>query len=75
MPLAELAYAIEVEDARSAEDFLLRRTKLHLLLDQAGRDAVADWFADQRLKADLVGYAQNRYIQPKVETREAVINA
>jgi len=45
VPLAELAYAAEVEDAMTAEDFLLRRTKLHLLLDQEGRDAVATWFA------------------------------
>ena len=45
VPLAELAYAVEVEDASTGEDFLLRRTKLHLLLDQTGRDAVADWFA------------------------------
>jgi glycerol-3-phosphate dehydrogenase len=45
VPLAELAYAAKVEDAMIAEDFLLRRTKLHLLLDQAGRDAVATWFA------------------------------
>jgi glycerol-3-phosphate dehydrogenase len=45
VPVVELAYAIEVEDAMSAEDFLLRRTKLHLLLDKASRDAVADWFA------------------------------
>lgn len=45
VPLAELAYAAEVEDAMTAEDFLLRRTKLHLLLDRAGRDAVATWFA------------------------------
>jgi glycerol-3-phosphate dehydrogenase len=42
---AELEYAAEVEDAMTAEDFLLRRTKLHLLLDQAGRDAVAQRFA------------------------------
>ena len=42
---AELAYAVEAEDASTAEDFLLRRTKLHLLLDDAGRAAVADWFA------------------------------
>jgi glycerol-3-phosphate dehydrogenase len=42
---AELGYAAEVEDAISAEDFLLRRTKLHLLLDENGREAVADWFA------------------------------
>jgi glycerol-3-phosphate dehydrogenase len=44
---AELAYAAEVEDALTAEDFLLRRTKLHLLLDDRGRDAVAQWFATQ----------------------------
>lgn len=42
---AELGYAAEVEDALTGEDFLLRRTKLHLLLDRAGRDAVGDWFA------------------------------
>jgi glycerol-3-phosphate dehydrogenase len=42
---AELDYAAEIEDAMTAEDFLLRRTKLHLTLDQAGRDAVAEWFA------------------------------
>jgi glycerol-3-phosphate dehydrogenase len=42
---AELEYATEVEDAMTAEDFLLRRTKLYLLLDQAGRDSVAGWFA------------------------------
>ena len=45
VPRAELDYAAEVEDARCAEDFLLRRTKLHLLLDEPGRDAVRDWFA------------------------------
>jgi glycerol-3-phosphate dehydrogenase len=42
---AELDYAAEIEDAMTAEDFLLRRTKLYLLLDPAGRDAVAEWFA------------------------------
>jgi glycerol-3-phosphate dehydrogenase len=41
---AELQYAVEVEDAATAEDFLLRRTKLHLLLDGPGREAVAAWF-------------------------------
>lgn len=41
---AELMHAVEIEDAMTAEDFLLRRTKLHLLLDQTGRDAVAAWF-------------------------------
>ena len=44
---AELNHAAEVEDALTGEDFLLRRTKLHLLLDDAGRDAVAQWFARQ----------------------------
>jgi glycerol-3-phosphate dehydrogenase len=42
--LAELDYAADVEDAMTGEDFLLRRTKLHLTLDQHGRDAVAGWF-------------------------------
>ena len=42
---AELEYAVEIEDAMTAEDFLLRRTKLHLTLDEASRDAVAEWFA------------------------------
>ena len=47
MTRAELAYAAETEDALTAEDFLLRRTKLHLLLDERGRNAVAQWFARQ----------------------------
>jgi glycerol-3-phosphate dehydrogenase len=42
---AELGHAVEVEDARTAEDFLLRRTKLHLLLDESARDTVGAWFA------------------------------
>jgi glycerol-3-phosphate dehydrogenase len=42
---AELGYAAEIEDAMTAEDFLLRRTRLHLLLDAAGRRAVQQWFA------------------------------
>ena len=42
---AELEHAVEAEDARTAEDFLLRRTKLRLMLDQAGREAVEHWFA------------------------------
>jgi glycerol-3-phosphate dehydrogenase len=44
---AELVYTAEVEDALTAEDFLLRRTKLHLLLDDPGRDAVTEWFVRQ----------------------------
>ncbi len=45
VPRAELGYAAATEDAMTAEDFLLRRTKLQLTLDQTGRDAVADWFS------------------------------
>lgn len=41
----ELNYAAEVEDAMTAEDFLLRRSKLHLTLDQRAQDAIAEWFA------------------------------
>ncbi len=41
----ELEYSAEVEDAMTADDFLLRRTKLQLLLDEAGREAVRNWFA------------------------------
>lgn len=41
---AELEYAVDVEDAITPEDFLLRRTKLHLTLNPAGRDAVGKWF-------------------------------
>jgi glycerol-3-phosphate dehydrogenase len=42
----ELDHAANAEDALTAEDFLLRRTKLHLMLDEGGRDAVKRWFAD-----------------------------
>jgi glycerol-3-phosphate dehydrogenase len=45
VPLAELINAVDVEDAMTAEDFLLRRSKLHLSLDQRGRDAVEPWFS------------------------------
>mgnify|MGYP002382191504 CR=1 FL=1 len=44
--IAELAYARGVEDAITGEDFLLRRTKLHLLLDEAGRKRVNGWFEE-----------------------------
>ena len=48
VPLAELIHAVDVEDAMTADDFLLRRTKLHLTLDQRGRDAVAKWFSTSK---------------------------
>ncbi len=41
---AELEHAVEIEDAMTAEDFLLRRTKLYLTLDETGRDTVGRWF-------------------------------
>ena len=44
VPLAELIHAVEVEDAMNAEDFLLRRTKLHLSLNNEGREAIQAWF-------------------------------
>jgi glycerol-3-phosphate dehydrogenase len=41
---AELEHAMESEDALTAEDFLLRRTKLWLTLAPASRASVAAWF-------------------------------
>lgn len=42
---AELEHAVSVEDAMTAEDFLLRRTKLALTLRPGARAAVERWFA------------------------------
>ena len=44
VPLAELIHAVEVEDAMTAEDFLIRRSKLHLTLSPEEREAVQRWF-------------------------------
>ena len=41
---AELEHAVESEDALTAEDFLLRRTKFWLTLAPASRASVAAWF-------------------------------
>src|SRR5262249_55568038 len=41
---AALQHSVEAEDTMTAAAFLLRRTKLYLLLDEAGREAVARWF-------------------------------
>jgi glycerol-3-phosphate dehydrogenase len=41
---AELRHAVEAEDAMTAEDFLLRRTKLQLTLDPAAIEVVNRWF-------------------------------
>ena len=48
VPLAELTHAVEVEDAMTAEDFLLRRSKLYLTLPPDGREAVRRWFDTAR---------------------------
>lgn len=45
LPEAELRHAVTIEDARTADDFLYRRTKTFILLDEAGLDAVRAWFA------------------------------
>lgn len=45
LPEVELLHAATVEDAVTAEDFLYRRTKTFILLDDGGRAAVAAWFA------------------------------
>ena len=42
---AELEHAAETEDAMTAEDFLLRRTKLRSPSPPASREAVTAWFA------------------------------
>ena len=43
--LAELVHARDVEDARCADDFLLRRTKLFIDLTPASRQKIDAWFA------------------------------
>lgn len=43
VPAAELDYGIEVEDVRTPEDFLARRTKLLLALDEEEQDNIAAW--------------------------------
>ncbi|MSP83021.1 MAG: glycerol-3-phosphate dehydrogenase [Alphaproteobacteria bacterium] len=42
---AELVHAATIEDARTADDFLLRRTKLHLTIDAPSRATIARWFS------------------------------
>ncbi len=41
---AELAHVCEVEDARGPEDFLMRRTKLHYVLEPKDRARIGRWF-------------------------------
>jgi glycerol-3-phosphate dehydrogenase len=45
VPRVELEHVASIEDASTAEDFLMRRTKLQLFLDNAGREMIEDWFA------------------------------
>ncbi len=51
LPEVELLHAATVEDAVTAEDFLYRRTKTFIVLDDAGRTAVAAWFAARNRRA------------------------
>lgn len=46
IPAAELNYSVETEDARTAEDFLYRRTKMFLSLDRVQTERIAKWFQD-----------------------------
>jgi len=45
VPRVELEHAAAVEDASTGEDFLWRRTKLRLTLDERACGTVEDWFA------------------------------
>lgn len=45
VPRVELEHAVSVEDASTGEDFLWRRTKLQLTLDEAAREMIESWFA------------------------------
>jgi glycerol-3-phosphate dehydrogenase len=45
---AELQHAAICEDVMNAEDFLYRRTKLFIDLDEAGRKAIDKWFKNRR---------------------------
>lgn len=49
VPRVELQHAVECEDARTATDFLRRRTQLFLALDGPSREAVRDWFAQRHI--------------------------
>jgi len=44
VPLAELLHVRDVEDARTGEDFLYRRTKLFIDLDPSDQDIIRQWF-------------------------------
>lgn len=46
VPLVELEHAWSVEDARTATDFLTRRTKLNLTLDEREQSRIEQWFAE-----------------------------
>ena len=55
MPAVELDHALKIEDARHAEDFLYRRTKLFIDLDDAAREQLARWF---RVRSDHASQAR-----------------
>jgi glycerol-3-phosphate dehydrogenase len=45
VPRVELEHVATEEDASTGEDFLWRRTKLRLFLDESGRETIEEWFA------------------------------
>ena len=55
VPAVELDHALKIEDARHAEDFLYRRTKLFIDLDDAAREQLARWF---RVRSDHASQAR-----------------
>ena len=44
IPEVELIHAVEIEDARSADDYLYRRTKMFLFLTSDDRNSLENWF-------------------------------
>ena len=47
----ELYYATEIEEAKTADDFLIRRSKQALVLGEAEQNAIRNWFIDKGFKA------------------------
>ena len=58
---AELAYLRDHEWAHSADDVLWRRSKLGLHLDEAQRQAVADWFRAPAVPQAVAGSAKGAH--------------
>lgn len=54
LPEAELIYAVEAEDVRTAEDFLYRRTKMFMFLRPNEVSDVEKWFVGYRGKTGVL---------------------